>query len=87
MACTLVPAGLYFFRLGNRFSTVEGWRLPWCIMALAASFNLLVDPVFSFLEGCGLVSKVANMRFGQAVLSSLFAWTGLITHHGLFAPR
>ena len=86
MACTLVPAGLYFFRLGNRFSTVEGWRLPWCIMALAASFNLLVDPVFSFLEGCGLVSKVAHMRFGQAVLSSLFAWTALITHHGLFAP-
>jgi hypothetical protein len=86
MACTLVPAGLYFFRLGNRFSTVEGWRLPWCIMALAASFNLLVDPVFSFLEGCGLVSKVAHMRFGQAVLSSLLAWTALITHHGLFAP-
>ena len=86
MACTLVPAGLYFFRLGNRFSAVEGWELPWCIMALAASFNLLVDPVFSFLEGCGLVSEVAHMRFGQAVLSSLFAWTALVTHHGLFAP-
>jgi len=55
-------------------------------MAITASFNLLVDPIFSFLEGCGLVSKVANMRFGQAVLGSLLAWTALVTHHGLFAP-
>jgi len=86
MACTLLPAGLYFFRHGDRFSTVSGWRLPWCIMAITASFNLLVDPIFSFLEGCGLVSKVANMRFGQAVLGSLLAWTALVTHHGLFAP-
>jgi hypothetical protein len=86
MACALLPAGLYFFRSGNRFAPVAGWQTPWCIMAIAASFNLLVDPIFSFLEGCGLVSNVAHMRFGQAVLSSLFAWIALATGHGLFAP-
>src|SRR5271170_748687 len=87
MACTLLPAGLYFFhRQDHRLSTPVGWQAPWCIMALAASFNLLVDPVFSFFEGCGLVSKVAHMRFGQSVLGSLLAWTALISGHGLFAP-
>jgi O-antigen/teichoic acid export membrane protein len=86
MACTLLPAGLYFFQHADRVSAVEGWKVPWSIMALAASFNLLVDPVFSFLEGCGFVSKVARMRFSQSVLASLLAWGALATHHGLFAP-
>jgi hypothetical protein len=86
MAVTLLPAGLYFFHRGDRLSSVTGWQTPWCILALAASFNLLVDPVFSFLEGCGLVSKVAHMRLGQAMLGTLLAWAALIAHHGLFAP-
>ena len=86
MALTLLPAGLYFFHRGGRLSPITGWQWPWCILAVAASVNLLVDPVFSFLEGCGLVSRVANMRFGQAVLGSVLAWTALISHHGLFAP-
>jgi hypothetical protein len=86
MALTLLPAGLYFFERGDRLSSVSGWRLPWCILALAASFNLLIDPIFSFLEGCGLVSKVAHMRLGQTVLGSLLAWAALFAHRGLFAP-
>jgi O-antigen/teichoic acid export membrane protein len=86
MAITLLPAGLYFFQRGERFDSVTGWQAPWCILALAASFNLLVDPVFSFLEGCGLVSKVAHMRFGQAIVGSSLGWIALLTHHGLFAP-
>src|ERR1035441_8019320 len=45
-----------------------------------------MDPLFSFLEGCGRIPQVARMRFTQAFAGSLMAWTALCLHHGLFAP-
>jgi hypothetical protein len=45
-----------------------------------------MDPVFAFVEGCGFVSQIARMRLVQAFLGSIFAWTALVTHHGLYSP-
>ena len=45
-----------------------------------------LDPLLSFLEGCGYVSDIARLRFMQSVTGSVLAWTALATHHGLFAP-
>jgi hypothetical protein len=86
MALTLIPAGLYFFRVHQRSGSVVGWQLPWCMVALAATLAFQLDPVLSFMEGCGFVVSVARLRLLQATIGSLLAWIALIVHHGLFAP-
>jgi hypothetical protein len=86
MVVTVLPAGLYFFGTHQQPGAVVLWKVPWCIVAMAVAFTFQLNPVFSFLEGCGFVSHVARMRLGQALLGSALAWTALATHHGLFAP-
>lgn len=51
-----------------------------------AALNFQIDPLLSFIEGCGYVSDVARLRFVQSVTGSLLAWGALASHHGLFAP-
>ncbi len=87
MACTLIPAGFKFFLTSQHHSqAVSGWRLPWCVLVIAASLNLMVDPIFSFLEGCGLIAQVARMRLGQGMLGTTLAWCAILSHHPLFGP-
>jgi hypothetical protein len=87
MACTLIPAGFKFFVTSQHHSqVVSGWRLPWCVLVIAASLNLMIDPIFSFLEGCGLIAQVARMRLGQGMLGTTLAWCAILSHHPLFGP-
>lgn len=85
LAVALLPAGLYFFYTHQHGQAVS-WVLPWCLDALMAVLNFQLDPLLSFLEGCGYVANVARLRFMQSVTGSLLAWIALISHHGLFAP-
>ena len=85
MAATLLPVGFYFFYTHQHGQNVS-WRLPWGLDALMAVVNFQLDPLLSFLEGCGYVANVARLRFTQSVTGSLLAWLALISHHGLFAP-
>jgi hypothetical protein len=86
MGLTVLPAGLYFFATHQHAGPAVSWRLPWCLLVVAAMLTFQIDPVFSFLEGCGSISQVARMRLCQAMLGSLLAWTAMATHHGLFSP-
>jgi O-antigen/teichoic acid export membrane protein len=86
MLCVVTPAGLHFFANHSNPGPAVAWRLPWWLVVLAASFAFQIDPVFSFLEGCGYVPQVARTRLWQALLGSGFAWVAMLTHHGLFAP-
>ena len=86
MAAALLPAGIHFFGVHQPAGLVVVWRLPWCLLVVAAMLAFQIDPVFSFLEGCGYITQVAHRRLIQAVLGSLLAWAALITHHGLYSP-
>ena len=86
MATALVIAGFRFFTLHAQSGAHVAWKLPWTCVVVAAIFTFQMDPVFSFLEGCGFVPQVARMRFTQAVAGTTLAWTALLAHHGLFAP-
>jgi len=85
LAVTLLPAGLYFFHTHQHGQAVF-WLLPWCLAAVMAVLNFQLDPLLSFLEGCGYVANVARLRCAQSVTGSLLAWMALSLHHGLFAP-
>lgn len=86
LALFLLAAGSYFFSRHEQAGVRVSWHLPWAAAAIAASITFQVDPILSFMEGCGFVANVARVRLCQAVTGSLLAWTALAVHHGLFAP-
>ena len=86
MGLLLIPGGWIFFATHAKAGVAVPWHLPWTFVVLASCLTFQIDPIFSFLEGCGMVARVARTRFAQAVLGSTMAWLALITHHGLFAP-
>ncbi len=86
MAAALLIAGFHFFSTHTQPSHAVGWRLPWICVVLAAIFTFQMDPIFSFLEGCGFVAQVARLRLAQAVTGTTLAWIAFALHRGLFAP-
>jgi hypothetical protein len=81
-----LPVGFLFFNTYRHAGPPISFSLPWCMVVFAATLTFLLDPVLSFLEGCGYVARVATLRFVQAISGSLLAWAALLAHHGLFAP-
>ena len=84
LAIFLLAAGSHFFA-AHQHENVS-WRLPWYAAALAATLTFQLDPILSFMEGCGFVPNVARLRLAQAMSGSTLAWIALGLHHGLFAP-
>lgn len=86
MAAALIPTGFWFFSAHPTTGVAVAWRLPWISLVLAAMLAFQIDPVFSFLEGCGFVAQVAQRRLTQALLGSILAWSAMVMHKGLYAP-
>jgi hypothetical protein len=88
MMCALLPWGVHFFRANTTHVLDQHihWGPAWGLIVLATAFTFQIDPIFSFLEGCGFVPQVARTRLNQAVLGTVMGWAGLLLHHGLFAP-
>jgi hypothetical protein len=91
LCASLLPIGAYFFsRHAHTTITVAtglvAWQGPWVVAVLATAVLFLLNPFFSFLEGCGLVWQVGRMRFGQALLGAAMSWGALLAHHGLYSP-
>ena len=53
---------------------------------IATSITFQIDPIISFLEGCGKVVDVGRLRLRQGLLGSCFSWAAILLHHGLFSP-
>ena len=85
MACVLIPVGWHFFATSSVHSNVH-WQFPWVCVVIASSITFQIDPVFSFMEGCGFVARVARTRLAQSMLGGVLAWSALLLHCGLFAP-
>lgn len=86
MATIILPAGIHFFSTHHQAGIQVAWQLPWTLAVFATVFTFQMDPIFSFLEGCGRIAEVARMRMTQAIAGSLMAWVAFCLHHGLFAP-
>lgn len=84
MGAVLLFSGFHFF--SAHAASPVAWRIPWICIVCAAVLTFQMDPVFSFLEGCGFVAQVARMRLTQAISGTAVAWLLLTQHRGLFAP-
>ena len=86
LLAVLLPAGALFFSRHVTPGQTVHWLGPWVLAAVATTATFQIDPVFSFLEGCGFVPQVARARLAQAITGSVLGWLALRLHHGLFAP-
>ena len=88
MTVTLMPIGVFFFRHVAAKPGFGGvpFVLPWLFVVLASSLTFQLDPIFSFLEGCGYVPEVARTRLRQSLASTALGWTVFLLHRGLYAP-
>lgn len=80
----ICPAGLHFLATGQS-EISSGWRGPWFWLCLVAGLSLLHAPMLTFLEGCGLVAKIARVRLISAVAITLITCTALYCGAGLYA--
>lgn len=61
----LLAAGYYFFSSYNKSAQHINWQIPWAILSLATSLNLLVDPTLAFLDGVGRIHQMSKIRLVQ----------------------
>lgn len=76
--------GFCFFHNYSTNETIE-WRLPWLILIIATSLNLLLSPLFAFFEGINKVSDVAFIRMVTQMSSLICIWTILFFGGKLYA--
>lgn len=74
---TLVIVGLIFFGKYGAHDDVT-WKLPWILLAMGTTLNLLLAPVLAFIEGLGKVKEIAKIRLYQQCVGLLVMWSGLI---------
>jgi hypothetical protein len=86
MGAVLLAVGFRFFSTHRQSTSALSWQIPWVCLVGGVVFTFQMDPVFSFLEGCGFVAEVARMRMTQAISGTILAWIALTHHFGLFAP-
>lgn len=80
----MTPFGLWYFG-GHNESLNVAWKMPWILLVIATSLNLVMSPILASLEGAGFVSQTAFCRLCQSVMGSLCLWIGLLVHASLFS--
>lgn len=71
--------GLFFFEhYGEDQSSDASWRIPWVLICLGTSINILQSPFISIFMGLGKVKEMSKVGFIQQIILPLAIWTGLI---------
>jgi O-antigen/teichoic acid export membrane protein len=61
------------------------WSAPWFFLALLTGINVLLVPVWSFLEGCNQVTNLYTYRFVQGMITSICVWVAILLGAELWA--
>ena len=73
----LQVAGTFFF---EKFGTDEDvdWKTPWIIISTMNAWSLFTAPLFSFMNGLGLVKDMAKMIFYRTLVNTVILWSCLL---------
>lgn len=74
---SLQVAGTLFF---EEFGKDEGvdWKMPWVIISCMSAWSLFASPLFSFMNGLGLVKDMAKMGFYRTIINTIILWGCLL---------
>ncbi|MBO4922851.1 MAG: hypothetical protein J5382_01850 [Bacteroidales bacterium] len=80
----LQVAGTFFF---EKFGKDEGvdWKLPWIIISCMSAWSLFTAPLFSFMNGLGLVKDMAKMNFYRTIVNTAALWGCLLLGFKLYS--
>jgi O-antigen/teichoic acid export membrane protein len=84
LCVTLIIVGLYFFAKNNLTSTNIVWKSPWILLAISVTINFIISPLFAFIQGLGMVAKVAKIRLLQQILVMTTTWALFIFNFKLY---
>lgn len=73
--------GGYFFMLNSSSDSgiyLSDWLLPWLTISLLKSFQILLSPGLTFLEGINEVQNVNRFRFTQSLSERISSWLVMI---------
>lgn len=73
----LQVAGTFFFEEFGRDESVD-WKLPWIIISCMSAWSLFTAPLFSFMNGLGLVKAMAKMNFYRTIINTIMLWGCLL---------
>ena len=81
---SLQIAGTFFF---DKFGKDEGidWKIPWIIISAMSAWSLFIAPLFSFMNGLGLVKDMAKMSFYRTIVNMIVLWTCLLVGLKLYS--
>ena len=60
---SLIVGGYAFFAHYSKDSVGISWQMPWLILCFTTALNLLLTPLFSYLQGLGKVKEVSEYYF------------------------
>lgn len=73
----LQVAGTIFFEEFGRNENVD-WKIPWLIISAMSAWSLFTAPMFSFMNGLGLVKDMAKMGFYRTIVNIIILWPCLL---------
>ena len=81
---SLQIAGTSFF---EEFGKNEGvdWKFPWMVISAMSAWSLFTAPLFSFMNGLGLVKDMAKMNFYRTIVNTIVLWGCLFIGFKLFS--
>lgn len=81
---TLIIVGFVFFTKYQTSTDNVVWKLPWILLAVTTSINLLIAPILAFFEGLSKVKEVALIRLVQQGIGLIVLCGGLFMGAKLF---
>ena len=79
----LGPAGWLLFSTSEGGGSIK-WTLPWVFFVITTAANIVLQGVFSLLDGCQCIDSTARIRFWQSVFGSFVGLIVLALGGGLF---
>lgn len=73
----LQVAGTFFFEEFGKDEDVD-WKIPWIIISTMNAWSLFTAPLFSFMNGLGLVKDMAKMNFYRTIVNTVILWSCLL---------
>lgn len=80
----LLLGGGHFFADKAAESAVV-WRGPWNCLVIVVGMQLLLQPLFSLIEGCNQLTSLYGIRFAQAVGTSVGLIVAMLLGAGLYS--
>jgi O-antigen/teichoic acid export membrane protein len=75
--CLIAVGFWYFNKFGQQYPNVN-WELPWFLVSIGASLNLLISPWMAVLQGMNKVKEMAKITLVKQLIILSVTWVSLV---------